>query len=94
MSWPMFEYVTRQAQHMDCMMERLDVDVVAATRHQRGQAFADARSNCLHCPFARDCTQWMQRAAGGGSPAEYCPNASFFAAFQRKPVDVEAVNGK
>ena len=94
MPWPMFEQVARQAQHMDDMMEWLDIDVVAAARHRSGQAYAEARSNCLHCPFARECTRWMQGAAGTHSPASYCPNALFFEAFQRHKATAESDGGR
>ena len=83
MPWPMFQQVARQAQHMSDMMDRLDVDAVAAARHQRGRTYAEARSNCLYCPFARECARWIHGAADARSPAEYCPNAAFFGAFQR-----------
>lgn len=94
MPWPMFEQVARQAQHMDDMMERLDVDVLAAARHRRGEAYAEARSKCLYCPFARECTRWMQDAAGARGPASYCPNALFFEAFQRHKATVEAAGDR
>lgn len=84
MPWPMHANVIRQAQHMNDMMDRLDIDQVAAARHQQGRAYAEARTNCLHCRFARECARWVQGAADAESPARYCPNAMFFATFQRR----------
>lgn len=84
MRWPMFEQVTRQAQHMSDMMDRLDVDCLAAVRHERGRAYAEAREACLHCPFARECAQRMADAGGVAILGAYCPNARFFEAFRRR----------
>lgn len=82
--WPMFRRVLRQAQRMDDMMQRLDVDPALAARRDQGMAFARARTVCLFCPAAAQCERWLAEATGTPEPPGFCPNAAFFAACRRR----------
>jgi hypothetical protein len=78
MSWPMFRRVERQAQTMSRMMERLDVDMAAAVRHQHGASFAQARTNCVLCQSTHECDRWLAGAPDASDPSHFCPNIRFF----------------
>lgn len=82
-TWPIFRHVEERAQRMADMMDRLDVDIVAAARLNHGNAFANARTTCLLCRAARDCDRWLHGDEGGRRPEEFCGNFAFFARCSR-----------
>jgi hypothetical protein len=63
---------------MDDMMEAQGVDLVAAVR--AGEGFVKARANCRECKDEAACRAWFLEQHG--EPAEFCPNAAFFAALK------------
>lgn len=69
----------RQSRLMGDMMERLGVDVEAASHEQHGMRMASAVRLCLFCRSAEACAAWQagEHDAAEGAP-EFCPNAAFF----------------
>ena len=78
MPWSLSRHVERQAQLMGEMMERLDVDPLAAARHQHGSSFTQARTNCVLCRSSSECRRWLDGAPDAEHPSQFCPNMSFF----------------
>lgn len=78
-TWPIFRHVEERAQRMTDMMDRLDVDIIAAARLHHGNAFANARTTCLLCRAERDCDRWLHGDEQGRRPEEFCGNFAFFA---------------
>lgn len=69
---------------MNEMMDRLGVDAVAAARHQRGTAFAEARMACIVCRSAGECRRWLDSEPGAPEPSDFCANMAFFRACRRE----------
>lgn len=78
MEWPLCRLVERRANRMAVMMERLDVDTLELVRRDKGRAYAEARSNCLHCCNAQDCLQWLDADPPSPERPEFCPNLALF----------------
>ncbi len=76
--------VERQAVRMHQMMRRLDVDPAALIRLRRGEAYAQARANCLSCTTTGDCLRWLDGYALEGEGPHFCPNLPLFLALQAK----------
>lgn len=83
MRWPMLRHVERQASRMNEMMERMDVDPVQLARLRDGDAYAEARTACLHCINAQDCLLWLDAAQPGAGTPDFCPNTELFKACKR-----------
>ena len=81
-TWPIFRQVYRRQALMDSMMNVADVNVVAAVRENRGEAFIAARSKCRLCPHEQECAEWLATARPGRRAPDFCPNARFFNAFR------------
>lgn len=85
--WPMFQHVERRANRLAEMITHLDVDPVKLVRQRSGEAYAEARTNCLHCNHAQACLFWLE--AGGteaglkSGPSEFCPNFETFLSCRR-----------
>jgi hypothetical protein len=84
--WPVFHQVYRRQALMDSVMETTAVDLVAAVRAERGQAFFAARSKCRLCPHEQECREWVATARPGRPAPEFCPNSQFFDACRTKKV--------
>lgn len=81
---PMVRHVERQAIRMHEMMDRLDVDPVKLARTAGGDAYAEARTRCLHCTDARACLDWLEADAGAScAEPEFCPNLALFRTCRR-----------
>jgi hypothetical protein len=78
----MFRQVYRRQALMDSMMDVTDVNLAAAVRADRGQAFITARSKCRLCPHEQECSEWLATARPGKGAPNFCPNAQFFNAFK------------
>ena len=76
--WPMFKQVICRQQLMDCMMEARGVDVLAAVRADRGQAFLEARSRCRGCVHECECREWLASIRQMQQQPSFCPNFEFF----------------
>ena len=76
--WPIFNRVLRQAAMMDRMMQRAGVEPGVAVRLDKGGAYYAARTRCIECPAADRCHGWLDEAAGGSLPPDFCPNVAFF----------------
>jgi hypothetical protein len=74
-----FAEALRKQRLMDDMMLVQRVDLVAAVRE--GQAFVRARANCRNCTCEGACRDWFLE--GSESPADFCPNLSFFGSLKR-----------
>lgn len=74
--WPKSEAVWRQFALLDLTMERMGADPLTAARKGGGTRLANARRTCLGCPLHRQCRDLLE---AGGDPADFCPNADFFA---------------
>lgn len=73
MDWPRFRHVERQARRLSDMIEKLDVDTLSLIRLRQGNAYAEARTKCLHCTNAAECLEWLENWPNGGEPAAFCP---------------------
>lgn len=73
MDWPRFRHVERQARRLNDMIEKLDVDTLSLIRLRQGDAYAEARTKCLHCTNAAECLEWLENWPNGGEPAAFCP---------------------
>lgn len=76
--WPMFEHVERRACRLNDMLSYLDVDPVKLARQRAGDAYAEARTNCLHCSNAHACLFWLEAAGPQSEPPDFCPNIELF----------------
>ncbi len=65
---PLSTQVHRQAELMDQMTHALAIDRAAAVRLDCGRAFAQARTQCLHCQNSRACEEWLASAECPSSP--------------------------
>lgn len=81
--WPMFRHVERRASRMNEMMNHLDVDPVKLARQRAGDAYAEARGNCLNCSTAHECLYWLEAAGSRSEPPDFCPNIELFHACRR-----------
>lgn len=73
MLWPMYDHVERRARRLHDMIERLGVDAVTLARLRQGDAYAEAREQCLHCVQAGDCLHFLADCSDDSRP-EFCPN--------------------
>ena len=85
MDWPMYRRVERQASRMHRMMERLDVDPGILVRLHDGDAYAEARRECLLCVNSDACLRWLDQPASSGRRPEFCPRLPLFEACKRSP---------
>jgi hypothetical protein len=84
----MLDRISRQAELMDRVIERVGVIPGVAARVDRGLAFYEARTKCISCVHEWECRQWLaRRPAERSAPAEFCPNAEFLrcCAMQQSP---------
>lgn len=77
-SWPMHKHVERQAVRMHEMMRRLDVDTLKFVRLKNGEAYAQARHNCLSCGTCDMCLRWLDGHSRQDRQPEFCPNLRAF----------------
>lgn len=66
------------------MMERLDVDALALVRMKRGEAYAQARQQCLECRLSDKCLRWLETEHGGDALPVFCPNLRMFLSCRRR----------
>ena len=76
--WPMFERVLSHARLMDEMMERVGAEAGKAVRIEHGMAWQEARTQCLGCPEAHRCVDWLHAADPLTSPPDFCRGAPLF----------------
>jgi hypothetical protein len=76
--WPMARTVERQACRMAEMMEKLDVDPVKLVRLRAGEAFAEARTNCLKCSHVRECLLWLDANPPSVETPHFCADLELF----------------
>lgn len=81
--WPMFQHVERRACRLNDMIAHLDVDPVKLARHRAGDAYAEARTNCLHCGSAHACLYWLEGVSAQSEPPDFCPNLDLFLSCRR-----------
>lgn len=80
---PLCRLVEQRATRMAAVMERLDIDTLKLSRRDQGQAYADARTACLHCQVAEACLAWLgDGRAERGAPV-FCPNIALFESCRR-----------
>ena len=63
---------------MDRMMERACVDPAEAARVDGGLAWLEARTKCIFCRHVGECCSWLEGYNTRTTPADFCPNISFF----------------
>lgn len=78
MDWPMYRRVERQAVRMHEMMDRLGVDPMAFARLRQGEAYAEARTNCLFCLNADACLRWLENETAPQEAQTFCSNFGLF----------------
>lgn len=71
----MFEQAARQG-HAEA--NSLDVDEIALTRLDRGEAYVQACNNCLRCVSVGECLHWLESNSQEESAPEFCPNRGLF----------------
>ena len=77
-SRPMFSRIFHQAELMDRMMEVVGVNPAVATRVDKGQAWYEARTNCISCRHECECRNWLECSEALPMPPNFCPNVEFF----------------
>ena len=80
MRLPMAEHVWRQEQTLQDMMARLGVDPAVAARWDAGDAYRQARTNCIVCWNALACRAWLADEIGAIYPIPTCRNRTYFLA--------------
>lgn len=86
MEGPIVRHVERRARRLREMIESLDVDEIALTRLERGEAYVQACNNCLRCVSVGECLHWLESNSQEESAPEFCPNRGLFIKC-RKPVE-------
>jgi len=86
MDWPMFLSVERQASRLADMMQRLGAEPGRLVRMRAGEAFAEARTKCLHCCNAHDCLLWLDADPRGGEAPQFCPNLALLEECKKAPL--------
>lgn len=86
MEGPIVRHVERRARRLREMIESLDVDEIALTRLDRGEAYVQACNNCLRCVSVGECLHWLESNSQEESTPEFCPNRGLFIKC-RKPVE-------
>ena len=76
--WPMFRRVWRRADLTDRMIAETGIDPIVAARLDKGDAYREASANCLTCPMASCCRNWLDAAERLPLPPGFCPNSRFF----------------
>lgn len=76
-SWPMFNRIFRQVDLMDRMMEAVGVSPATAARVDKGEAWYEARTNCISCCHECECRNWLECSEGLPLPPNFCPNVGF-----------------
>ena len=66
------------------MLERFGITRRNDFAFSDGGALYTAAARCIHCPAVDRCKSWMETTAGTEGTAEFCPNASTFAAIGRR----------
>ena len=77
-SWPMFNRIFHQVDLMDRMMEIVGVNPAIAARVDKGEAWYEARTNCISCCHECECRNWLECSEGLPMPPDFCPNVEFF----------------
>ena len=85
MEGPIVRHVERRARRLRDMIESLDVDEIALTRLDRGEAYVQARNNCLQCASVGGCLHWLESNSQEESAPVFCPNRGLFIKC-RKPI--------
>ena len=75
--------IRRRQDLMDSVIERCEVDLLAAVRVESGEAFFVARAKCRQCLHEDDCRNWWLEKSGS-LPPNFCPNADFLRACKRE----------
>jgi len=63
---------------MDRMMERVGLAPVEAACVDGGLAWLEARTKCIFCRHVGECCSWLEGYNTRTTPADFCPNISFF----------------
>jgi hypothetical protein len=63
---------------MEQMMQRMNVDLSAASRVDGGMAWCEARTKCIFCRCKSECVYWLGGLEDAGDPRKFCPNVEFF----------------
>ena len=77
-SWPKFNRIFHQVELMDRMMEVVGVNPAVAARVDKGEAWYEARTNCISCCHECECRNWLECSEGLPIPPNFCPNVEFF----------------
>ena len=83
MQWPLFCLVVNRAKRFQDMMERLDVDPMKLVRLRQGDAYASARTTCLHCIQGERCVNWVEMNRDPTARPEFCPNLALLESVKR-----------
>lgn len=83
MEGPIVRHVERRARRLHDMIRLLEVDEIAFTRLSRGEAYVQARNNCLHCALVGDCLLWLELKNRKDAAPVFCPNRSLFSKCRR-----------
>lgn len=74
MSWSMHRRVESQEIRLHEMADRLDVSLLTLARMRQGDAYAEAREQCLFCCEADRCRRWFEDPAQAHTRPDFCPN--------------------
>ena len=77
-SWPVYNRVFRQAELMDRMIARVGAQPAVAVRREKGMAWYEARTRCIHCVHDRQCLNWLESSSSPCAEPNFCPNERFF----------------
>ncbi len=78
MEGPIVRHVERRARRLHDMIRSLEVDEIAFTRLERGEAYVQARDNCLRCASVGECLHWLQSSSEKDAAPVFCPNRRLF----------------
>jgi hypothetical protein len=60
------------------MIERLDVDIQKLAFARQGEAYLEARRNCLRCQHKTECSLWLREEERPPDLPGFCPNLELF----------------
>ena len=76
--WPMFLRVWRRATLIDRVIDKLGLDLVAAVRLDKGDAYREACANCQTCSVVRACRHLLDSVEPTSVSLGNCPNLQYY----------------
>jgi hypothetical protein len=83
MEGPIVRHVERRARRLNDMIRLLEVDEIALIRLSHGEAYVQARTNCLRCASVGECLLWLESKDRKDAAPVFCPNRSLFSKCRR-----------